>query len=164
MLFIRVLGPSVFSLTLLRELLLFGIYALTYLNARLLTRSHVCGVAAAVALQFSPSIVWESQRELNHSILASAMILATLFAFLRLQPGRWSACVALGIFGGLSILSKYNAALFYAALLLSAISLPELRPRVFNRGMAVGLCLTPLVVFPHFWWAFSHREPALSSG
>src|SRR5882757_1620613 len=34
-LFLRVFGPSEFSLTLLRELLLFGIYVLTYFNARL---------------------------------------------------------------------------------------------------------------------------------
>jgi len=63
------LGSSEFSLTLLRELLLFGIYALTYFNTRELTRSHVCGILAAIALQFHPSIAWESQRELTNSIV-----------------------------------------------------------------------------------------------
>src|SRR2546427_349486 len=113
--FLGVFGPSVFSLTLLRELFLFGIYILTYFNGRALTGSHAAGIAAAIALQFNPSISWESQRELTHSIIASAMLLGTLLAFLRLQPTRSGAYVAFGLCGGLSILSKYNGALFYAA-------------------------------------------------
>jgi len=49
-LFLHVFGWSEFSLTLLRELLLFGTYTLTYFNARELTRSHACGIFAAIAL------------------------------------------------------------------------------------------------------------------
>src|SRR5882762_10917298 len=87
-LFTRTLGLSVFSLTLLRELILCGCYLLTYFNARTLTRSHACGVAAVVALQFCPSIAWEAQRDLTHSILASTMVMALLLIFLHLQPRR----------------------------------------------------------------------------
>src|SRR4051812_44361376 len=48
-LFLKTFGSSIFSLTLLRELMLFGIYVLTYLNGRTLTRSHLCGVVAAAS-------------------------------------------------------------------------------------------------------------------
>src|SRR5204863_5227139 len=58
--FLRTFGHSIFSLNLLRELMLFGICLLTYLNARSLTLSHLAGMVAAAALQFHPTIVWES--------------------------------------------------------------------------------------------------------
>jgi len=204
MIFTRVFGPSIFSLTLLRESMLFGIYALTYLNARELTRSHVGGLAAATALQFSPSIVWESQRELTHSILASLMILATLFAFLKLRPDRaseklpdavaadvrrrkdaqffpnnppphvggydlrtlsqaWTPYLAFGICGGSSILSKYNAALFYVGILVAGLSLPRLRGRILDRRMAVALGLSVLLILPNIWWVWHHRSLAFAS-
>src|SRR6266498_1125262 len=114
-LFLHTFGSSEFSLTLLREILLFGTYTLTYFNASELTRSHACGILAALALHFHPSLVWESQRELTNSIVASTMALATLLSFLRLRPDRWGAWIAFGFFGGLTTLSKYNAAIFYGA-------------------------------------------------
>src|SRR5689334_3508738 len=60
--FLNVFGWSEFSLTLLRELLLFATYTLTYFNTREITRSHPCVILAALALQFHSSIVWESQQ------------------------------------------------------------------------------------------------------
>src|SRR2546423_1172359 len=173
-LFLRVFGSSEFSLTLLREALLFGSYALTYFNARLLTRSHACGVVAAVALQFHPSIVWESQRELTHSIVACVMILATLFFFLRLSMsegdqspsasrmwrGRWGLWLGFGVCGGLSMLSKYNAALFYAGMLIAAVSLPRLRPLVLNRRMSEAIGISLLIILPNLGWVITHRDLA----
>ena len=159
---LRVFGSSEFSLTLLRESLLFGIYVFTYLNARTLTRSHAAGILAAVALQFHPSIVWESQRELTHSIVASLMVLCTLFSFLHLRPDRWRPWLALGLFGGLSILSKYNAALFYLALLIAALSLPSFRVLILSRRMMVSFAITILVILPNLVWALNHRDLVLS--
>jgi 4-amino-4-deoxy-L-arabinose transferase-like glycosyltransferase len=162
-LFLSAFGPSVFSLTLLRELLLFGIYALAYLNGRQLTGSHAAGIAAAVALQFNPSISWESQRELTHSIVASMMLLATVLAFLRLKPARLGAYVALGICGGLATLSKYNAALFYAALLIAGIGPPSFRARVLHWRMTMAIVISLLVLAPNLWWVATHQELAFSS-
>jgi len=161
-LFLHVFGWSEFSLTLLRELLLFGTYTLTYFNARELTRSHACGILAAIALQFHPTLVWESQRELTNSIVASTMVLATLLAFLRIRPDRWGAWIAFGFFGGLTLLSKYNAGIFYGAMLLAAILIPQLRRRVFNRRLAVALLVSVAVVAPNAFWAYAHRDLTLS--
>jgi 4-amino-4-deoxy-L-arabinose transferase-like glycosyltransferase len=161
-LFLHVFGGSECSLTLLRELLLFGTYALTYFNARELTRSHACGILAALALQFHPTMVWESQRELTNSIVASTMVLATLLSFLRMRPDRWGAWLAFGFFGGLTLLSKYNAGIFYGAMLLAAISIPGLRKRIFNRRLAVALLVSVAVVAPNAYWAYAHRDLTLS--
>src|SRR5882724_10514380 len=71
MVFAKVFGLSSFTMALLKNVLLFGIYLLTYFTARRITLSHLAAVAAAVALQFMPSIAYEAHRELTHSILAS---------------------------------------------------------------------------------------------
>jgi len=160
--FLHVFGSWEFSLTLLRELLLFGTYALTYFNTRELTRSHVCGILAALALQFHPSIVWESQRELTNSIVASTMVLATLLSFLRIRPDRWGAWLAFGFFGGLTLLSKYNAGIFYGAMLLASLTIPDLRRRVVNWWLAVAILVTIAVVAPNAYWAYAHRDLTLS--
>jgi len=158
--FLKTFGYSVFSLMLLREAMLFGIYALTYFNARRFAGSHVCGIAAAAALQFHPSIVWEAQRELTHSLAASLMILATLLAFQTLRKERLFPWIVFGVCAGLATLSKYNAALVYAALLLSALTLPEFRSRVLDwrMGLATAICL--LVVLPNAIWAVNHLGQA----
>src|SRR5439155_11862671 len=126
--FSKVIGLSSFTMALLKNALLFGIYTLTYFVARRVTRSQLAAVAAAVALQFMPSIAYEAHRELTHSILASFMVLATLLAFLRLQesdtegapPGQANVLpssvpslsasghyLLLGVLGGLGMISKY---------------------------------------------------------
>ena len=89
------------------------------------------------------------------------MVLATLFAFLHLRADRWKAYLAFGFFGGLSVLSKYNATIFYAAMLISALSLSAFRPLVLNRRMAVALAISVLVILPNFLWAINHRDLAL---
>jgi hypothetical protein len=160
--FLHVFGWSGFALTLFRELLLFGTYSLTYLNARELTRSHACGILAALALQFHPSIVWESQRELTNSIVASTMVLATLLSFLRIRPHRWGEWVAFGFFGGLTILSKYNAGIFYGAMLIAAVTIPELRRQMLNRRLAVAILVSLIVITPNAFWAYAHRDLTLS--
>jgi hypothetical protein len=161
-LFLHVFSWSEFSLTLLRETLLFGTYSLTYFNTRELTRSHVCGILAALALQFHPSLVWESQRELTNSIVASTMVLATLLSFLRIQPNRLGAWLAFGLFGGLTALSKYNAAIFYGAMLIAAITLPEMRKRMLNWRLALAILVSVAVVTPNAIWAYAHRDLTLS--
>lgn len=162
LLFLKVFGSSDFSLTLLRELLLLGTYTLTYLAARELTRSHVCGMLAALGLQFHPSLVWESQRELTNSIVASTMVLATLVSFLRIRPGRLGAWIAFGFFGGLTALSKYNAAIFYGAILIAAVTIPELRSRMLNWRLGVTILVTVAVITPNAVWAYAHRDSILS--
>jgi 4-amino-4-deoxy-L-arabinose transferase-like glycosyltransferase len=115
---------------------------------------------AAVGLQFHPTIVWESQRELTNSLVASLTVLCALYAFLQLRPDRWGAWLPFGFFAGLTVLSKYNAVIFCAALVLAAGWSPEFRPLVFNRRMAVAGLLALAVVMPNLLWVAAHKDLA----
>ena len=161
-------GLSSFTMALLKNALLFGIYLLTYFIARRITRSHVVAVSAAVALQFMPSIAYEAHRELTHSILASLLVLATLLAFLRLdesdrdrrQTGQY---ILLGVLGGLGMISKYNYSIFYIALFLAALSVKSWRAAVLDLRAAGALGITLLIITPNLLWIRSHPAMAFSS-
>jgi len=182
--FSNIFGLSSFTMALLKNALLFGIYILTYFIARRITRSHLVAVSAAVALQFMPSIAYEAHRELTHSILASFMVLATLLAFLRLQesdkegaPPRQGGVLPssvpslsasghyllLGVLGGLGMISKYNYSIFYVALFLAALSLKSWRPTVLSIRAAGALALTLLILAPNLLWIRNHPDLAFSS-
>src|SRR5262249_1032672 len=88
-LFLSAFGYSILPVVLLKELLILAIYLLVYANTREITGNHTCALVATAMLEFVPSIAWESHRALTHTILASALALATLYSFLRLPPNRW---------------------------------------------------------------------------
>ena len=161
--FLGTFGYNIFSLVLLKECLVFAIFALTYANTRLLTRSHRCGLAAAALLEFLPSIAWESHRELTHTVLASALVLASVYAFLRLDPNRGSSYLLFGVCSGLGMSAKYNFAIVFAALLLAAFSVREPRPTVLNRNMLLAALVMLAICAPHAQWVFQHQELAFSS-
>ena len=162
--FFKIFGVSIFALSLLKNALLLCTYWLTYLNARVITRRHACAVAAAASLLFIPQVAWESQRDLTHSVLASTLISATLFFLLRLRIILSSRTYALfGLCVGFAVLSKYNSAVTLVALGLAAISIPEFRPIILDKRIAVSGAIALLVILPNFLWALQHRELALQS-
>ena len=158
-----ILGTSTFTLALLKESLIFVTYLLTYLNTRWLTRSHICGVVAAVALQFIPSVSWESHRDLTNTVLASTMVMLTLFIFFRLDSKCWLSYAGLGVCAGLGVLSKYNYLIFYTALLVGGLSLPDLRRFVWNKRMGLALLISFVITLPNLIWICQHPKPAFSS-
>ena len=162
--FFKIFGLSVFALSLLKNILLFGTYLVTYLNARIITRRHISAVAAAASLLFLPQVAWESQRDLTHSVLASTAICATLFCFLRLRVKQSLSGYALfGLSVGLSVLSKYNSVIALAALGLAAISLPRFRSVILDKRIVLAVVIALLVILPNLLWALHHRDLALQT-
>ena len=162
--FFNTFGISIFSLALLKNLLLAGTYLLTYWTAKLVTRSQVCGLAAALSLLFLPQIAWESPRDLTHSVLAATLAAATLLIFLRTHESRRTIWyLSLGFCVGLGCISKYNYLFWPLALVVAALSIPELRRTVLDKRMLVALAICVLVFLPNGVWMLHHRAQALTS-
>ncbi len=163
-LFFKVLGESIFALSLLKNSLLFALYLFIYRAARLLTRRHEMAAWATLCLLLIPQIAWESQRDLTHSVLLSAMTAGTLWSFLALMErattGRY-AC--LGLFAALALLSKYNAGVFIFGALCASLIVPSCRAVVLAPRMMVAVAVFVAVVGPHFWWMIQHWDDATSS-
>ncbi len=164
MLVFKIFTPSILGLSLLKNLLLFGTYSLTYLNARLITRSHALAAAAAACLLFIPQIAWESQRDLTDSVLVTTLAAAAFHFFLRLRERRSAAnYFFFGLCCGLGLLSKYNFAVFLLGLAVAALTLPSFRKIIFCPKIFFALAVFALVVLPHAIWAFQNAGDATAT-
>ncbi|HTD65217.1 MAG TPA: glycosyltransferase family 39 protein, partial [Candidatus Limnocylindria bacterium] len=160
----QVFGLSILALSLLKNVLLFAIYAFTYATTRGLTGSHLTGLIAAMGLMFIPQIAWESQRDLTHSVLATTMAAATLFIFVRLAQtkARW-LYVILGVCFGLGLLSNYSYALLALGLLIAALTVPDYRRTILTPWLLLSLAIAVALVLPHALWARDHASVVLAS-
>lgn len=158
-----VFGDNLFSMTLFKNLLLFASVLGVYGVMRRYGSAHMAGLSASGLIllhQFS----WESQRDLSHSVIAVFFSIWTVVVMARLlrRPDLVSFLL-LGAVVGLGCLSKYNYAIFVGALLLAALSLPDIRQTLFRWPLALSAVLAVLIVTPHGLWVQSHMAKALRS-
>jgi 4-amino-4-deoxy-L-arabinose transferase-like glycosyltransferase len=155
-------GPSVLALSVLKNLLLLSTYLLSFATARLVTRSNAAAVAATLSLLYLPSVAWESQRDLTHTVLSATLSVGTLFCFLRLHETRrllWY--IIFGICAGCGVLSKYNYALWLLGLGLAALSTKDLRTALLDRRMLLSVGIATLITLPNILWMLHNRDLAL---
>src|SRR5262249_28361506 len=157
----KVTGPSVLGLALLKNILLLATYLLTYANGLLITGRHEGGLAAAISLLFIPQVVWESQRDLTHTILTSMFAVGALSCLVKVQQTnqtRWYTL--LGVTAGMGLLSKYNFGLWLLGLFGAALSLRPFRQTLLDRRMLLSIAIALLLVLPYGRWTLSHPEVA----
>jgi len=156
----QIFGLNLFALAALKNALLFSTYACVYFLARPLI-GGAAAATATVSLLLFPQIAWESQRDLTHSVLLTALAAATLWCYLDLlrRPTTWRYLV-LGALIGLGLQAKYNYALLAAGLALTSLLLPEHRRIVWNRKLLLTLVLAALLLLPHGWWLLQNLGSA----
>lgn len=146
-------GPGIPGLALLKNTLLFGAFLFTYLAAREITGDERISTVAMLSLFLFPQIAWESQRDLTHSVLATALAGATFYSAARLFKSPAPAHYAwLGLCAGLGILSKYSYALFVLAVGIAALSIPSFRRILFSKWMLLSMAIFVAITLFHFLW------------
>lgn len=164
MLFFRVFGTNLFSLSLLKNGLLFATYTFVFLSARILLGGTRQALLASLSLLLIPQISWESQRDLTHSVLATTFSAATLFTVLALlESAKLKSYLGLGLAVGLGMLTKYNYALFLSAVLLSLLSYQRGRSLLFSRKFLLTLVIALVFWGPYCYWLASNWDAATSS-
>ncbi|MBC7138632.1 MAG: glycosyltransferase family 39 protein [Defluviimonas sp.] len=157
-------GKTTFALAIVKNLMLFGTYALTFAALRPLLPLRLA-VAGTLGLALLPDVFWEGQRATTHSVALMLMIAATLAAASRLlRCGRGRDYLLLGLVVGLGALSKYNYVLVPAGLGLAGLTLPPMRARLADRRMLGTAVVALAVVAAPLWWMLGHRELAFASG
>lgn len=157
----KVVGTGVPGLALFKNSLLATAFGFTYLAAREITRDQRVWTVATLSVLLFPQITWESQRDLTHSVLATALSSATFFVALRLwkkpSPG-WYAAVGVAL--GLGALSKHSYSIMALAVLLAALTLPALRARMLNRWALLTLAIFVIITAMHVRWILLSPEVA----
>ncbi len=157
-------GPSVLGLTLLKNVLLAGTYLCTYGAARRLLDDRQLAVVAAAGLLFIPQIVWESHRDLSHSVLVTTCAAGLLYALAQIiATGRRRWFIALGGALAAGLLAKYSFVLYAGALLSAAVWLPASRARLLRPDLALALAFAAVAAGPHHLWALGHLDQVTTS-
>lgn len=156
----QIAGVSVFSLALLKNVLIALTYLFVYLAA-LRAMAAPLALLASASMLLIPHIGWESHRDLTHSVLVTTMASATVLVAMRLvERPRPALYLLLGLVAGLGMLSKYSYALFFAALALAMLASPRTRALALSPWILAGALVALVVVAPHAWWLLDHWQMA----
>ncbi len=161
--FFAIFGQGVLALALLKNLLLFSIYAGTYFAARTLGLHGALAAAAALSLLLLTDIGWESQRDLTHSVLVTSIAALTLWLGCVMVAGmpRPRHYLLLGLLIGLGTLSKLNYLFFLAALLLALFSID--RRLILRPTFVLSVVLAAVLLSPYAIWMGEAPAVATSS-
>lgn len=154
---IQVTGPSVFAISLLKNLMLFSAYAAYGLAARTVLKDRDLAIIATLSLLTIPQIAFEAQRDLTHTVAVVFAAALFLYGFLRTLAGPSAASyLVTGVAIGIGMIAKYNFALLPAAALLAILFDREWRQRLFDWRLLLTAAAGLMIVLPHALWLFDH--------
>lgn len=156
-------GRDLFALSLLKNLLLAATYCTLFAGLRLWLPARLAAVAV-LALFLVPDMAWEAERATTHSNMMLAACGWTVAVFcLWLRRGGWGTALLLGLALGLGGLSKYNFWLVPVALMASALTLSELRRRMFRLPLLLSALVAAAILWAPMAWIAAQKAVALSS-
>ena len=159
-----VTGVNVLGLALLKMALLFGTCGFLYLSAKEITGEDKASIVATVSMLLVPQFLWESQRDLTHSVLAMVTGAATLWMVARLLKGKTTlGYVILGVCIGLGILSKYNYLFFFVSLVLAAATLRSFRSALLDWRVLLSVVIALVITGFHWHWVLAQGGPGAVS-
>ncbi|WP_457582688.1 ArnT family glycosyltransferase [Ensifer canadensis] len=156
-----VFGPSLATMTVLKNLLLFLCCLFYGFAAREVLAEKRLALIAMLGVLTLPPIFLLAQRDLSHTVAALFAVSLFLYGFLRtLARPSLAAYVLTGLAVGIGFISKYNFALVPAAAVLAILPEPKLRERLFDWRVLVALVVAALIVLPHGWWVLENLSSA----
>lgn len=156
--FFAIFGMNIFALALLKNSLLSLTYIFVYKTACLILKDKIKAIIAAMALFLFYQFSWECQRDLTHTVILCAVTAVSFYYFIKLlyQPkARYYLILGLLFAGG--ILSKYNYIYFIVALLVSSLTIKELRAKLFNRKIILTFIVLFVLIAPHLFYILTHK-------
>lgn len=155
----QLLGVNLWALSLVKNVLLFATYLFVFLSARKLLNNELQAVLVALSLFLFPQISWESQRDLTHSVLVTAMAAGSFYVVLRwLDQPNLGNYLLVGLMFGLGLLSKYNYVVFASVIILLLISYAPGRAVLFRPKILFSIAIAFIVIAPHGWWFLQSQE------
>jgi 4-amino-4-deoxy-L-arabinose transferase-like glycosyltransferase len=154
------LGVGHFALSLVKNALLFGLYACVFGLARMLLGT-LAASAIAASLALIVPLGWEAQIDRTHSILASTLAAGALWTYVALVRKPSAARRALlGLLLGLGMQSKYNFAIFALGLATASLLVREHRRLVWVKDIWITISLAALTLLPHAVWFIQQFDEA----
>lgn len=155
----QVMGASVLSLSVTKNLLLFLFVVCYGLAARVALRDRsLASIAMLGPLTLSPVFLL-AQNDLSHTV--AALFCVSLFLWglcLCLTAPSLGAYLLTGFAAGLGCIAKYNFAFVPAAALIAMAIDPAFRPRLLDRRILAALLAGVAIAIPHALWMPFHLD------
>lgn len=146
----QIFGVSVLALSVVKQGILFAFYAGVHTAALRLGGDRRTAFASVASLSLLPTIGFLAQRDLTHTVLATALAAWTLVAWIGVvRRPEWGRFLVLGLLLGLGGLAKLLYLLLPASLLLSSLFHPRWRSPLRDPRMLVALLVAAGVLTPH---------------
>lgn len=154
---IKLFGPSVYWAYVLAALALLGTATFTWLIARDLVGDRA---AAAAVVLWGLNMTFSERAQLyNHNTMLVLWFAAAVWCAMRATRAEGAAplwWLATGLAAGAAILSKYQALVPLAGLLLALVGSGRLKRPAQWRGLAVAIVAMIAVCAPHIVWVAQH--------
>jgi 4-amino-4-deoxy-L-arabinose transferase-like glycosyltransferase len=145
-------GLNIFALVFTKYSILFLFFSVFYLTARSFWEAGK-SLAVTGSLMLFPLYAYEFNRDLSHSILVTLMAALTCLVYSRMLTRRTLlSYVLIGVCAAFGILSKYNVALFFIALVAASLSIKEGRRLLFDKRILISAFVCLIVLLPHVIW------------
>lgn len=156
-----VFGPSLATMTALKNLLLFLCCLFYGLAAREILQQKRLALIAMLGVLTLPPIFLLAQRDLSHTVAALFAVSLFLYGFLRtlIRPSLGGYALT-GLAVGIGFIAKYNFALVPVAAVIAILPEPNLRARLFDWRTVVALAIAALIALPHGWWILENLGSA----
>ncbi len=155
----QVSGVENWSVTLIKFPAYWAIFHFLYILGRRVIEDAYLAALAALSPLWLYYVAWDAVLSYSHTVLATALILAALVAFLRLQknPGVLPYIV-FGIILGLGLMSKYTFGLAALAMLIAGTAHRPFRPYVIHPYMMIALLVAGMIMAPHIHWLLQNSD------
>ncbi len=159
----QVFGDTILSITVMRSLCLFGLYAAGYLMARRYASPRLAGFAA-LGLFLIPEIAQTFLRTRTHNLLVTALVPLATLAFLDLcDRQRLGDYLRFGALTALAVLAKATGAIFLLALVLAGLMRPATRRAILDRRMVLAFVLLAVLSAGPVIWSLTNSALATAS-
>jgi hypothetical protein len=153
-----VFGVGLLAHVVLKYVLLGSAYLFAYLSGRRLLSTNALALAGALSLTLLTPFAWTVHTALTHTLLLAVLILATLWAAIRLVAHRrWLDYLVFGAVIGLGFLAKYSYPLFLIPFLAAMACQAKFRRALLAPRALATLAAAVVVFAPHGIWMMSAR-------
>ncbi|MFT5699344.1 MAG: 4-amino-4-deoxy-L-arabinose transferase-like glycosyltransferase [Desulforhopalus sp.] len=160
----RIFGENVFSVSLLKNSLLYLTYVFVFFSSRIILKNNRAAILATCSLLLIPQIAWESQRDMTHTTLVVFAAAASLYQSLRLMEKRTCFNYLLfGLFLGIGFMAKANFGLFLIILFLTLVTFPQGRRVLFNWKILLSFAVLFGLAGNYFYWMFNNQDIVFSA-
>lgn len=160
----KVFGVSLVSLAIIKVVLLTTTSAGFILIGRHFNFSTLQIIISLLGLMMIPQYIWESQRDLTHSVLCTASACLTLYMVLKLKEyPSITNYVLLGILVSIGFLSKYTFVILVGAIVIASVINKTYRHIVLTPKILVAFAVFVVLVSPHLYWVIDNFSASTSS-